>query len=507
MATEKYDYIVVGAGASGCVIANRLSANPAFKVLILEAGAMDTHPGIHELGGFVPLWGSDYDWKFATEAQKGMGGRQIIINQGRVIGGGTSINAMMYVRGNRRNYDQWNALGADGWSFDDVLPYYKRIEDYEGGASEYHGVGGPLKVRDCPDPAMRSEAFQHGATELGYDGPYWDNNGARQENGAGFLQFHVNDQGERASAATAYLAPAMKRPNLTVRTEAEVTRVLFSGTRASGVEYVHQGQVVQVEAEREVILSGGAFLSPKLLMLSGIGPADHLQSLGLNVLVDLPGVGQNLQDHVQLPVVFRSLVDLPQPDLLTGNVLFVRTRTGTDAAPPDLQMNYTPAVPKALAPVMNFGGPASIFLPILIQPYSIGEVRLRSANPLDAPSINPNYLHQDADVQVLVAAVKLAREIANTKAFAGLNGGEIVPGPDADLEAFIRAQSSTLWHPAGTCKIGYDARAVVDPSLRVYGVQGLRVADASVMPTVTSGNTVAPCFLIGEKAADMILSA
>lgn len=507
MATEKYDYIIVGAGASGCVIANRLSANPALKILILEAGAVDAHPGIHELGGFVPLWGSDYDWKFATETQKGMGGRQIIINQGRVIGGGTSINAMMYVRGNRRNYDQWNAMGADGWSFDDVLPYYKRIEDYEGGASEYHGVGGPLKIRDCPDPAMRSEPFQIGATELGYDGPNWDNNGARQENGAGYLQFHVDEQGNRASAATAYLAPAMKRPNLTVRTEAEVTRVLFSGARASGVEYVSQGQTVQVEAEREVILSAGAFLSPKLLLLSGIGPADHLQSLGLNVLVDLPGVGQNLQDHVQLPVVFRSLVDLPQPDLLTGNVLFVRTRAGMDAAPPDLQMNYTPAVPKALSSVLNFGVPASIFLPILVQPYSIGEVRLRSANPLDAPSINPNYLQQEADVQVLVAAVKLAREIANTKAFAGLNGGEIVPGPDADLVAFIRAQSSTLWHPAGTCKIGYDARAVVDPSLRVYGVQGLRVADASVMPTVTSGNTVAACFLIGEKAADMILSA
>ena len=270
---------------------------------------------------------------------------------------------------------------------------------------------------------------------------------------------------------------------------------------------MHQGQTLQVEAEREVILSAGAFLSPKLLLLSGIGPADHLRELGLKVLVDLPGVGQNLQDHVQLPVVFRSLVNLPQPDLLTGNVLFVRTRPGMDAAPPDLQMNYTPAVPKALAPVMNFGGPASIFLPILIQPYSIGEVRLRSADPLAAPSINPNYLQQDADVQVLVAAVKLAREIINTKAFAGLNGGELVPGPDADLVAFIRAQSSTLWHPAGTCKIGYDARAVVDSALRVYGVQGLRVADASVMPTVTSGNTVAACFLIGEKAADMILNA
>ena len=255
-----------------------------------------------------------------------------------MIGGGTSINAMMYVRGNRRNYDQWNALGADGWSFDDVLPYYRRIEDYEGGASEYHGVGGPLKIRDCPDPAMRSEAFQVGATELGYDGPNWDNNGARQEDGAGFLQFHVDDQGNRASAATAYLAPAMKRPNLTVQTEAEVTRVLFSGTRASGVEYVRQGQTLQVEAEREVILSAGAFLSPKLLLLSGIGPADHLRELGLKVLVDLPGVGQNLQDHVQLPVVFRSLVNLPQPDLLTGNVLFVRTRPGMDAAPPDLHL-------------------------------------------------------------------------------------------------------------------------------------------------------------------------
>jgi choline dehydrogenase len=410
----------------------------------------------------------------------------------------------MYVRGNRRNFDMWNALGADGWSFADVLPYFKMSEDFEEGESEYHGAGGPLRIRVCPDEDMRSEPFMRAAAEIGYDGPYWDTNGERQENGAGLLQFHIGEDGERASSATAFLAPASDRENLTVETGAQATRILIEGGRAVGVEYVQSGETKEVRADAEVIVSAGALQSPKLLLLSGIGAADQLSSYGIDVVSDLPGVGRNLQDHVQLPVVYRTNVEIPNTTLLTGNVLFVQTREGADAAPPDLQLNFTPSAPKPLLPVLpDFGGPVCIFLPILVQPFSLGEVSLRSANPLDPPKVNPNYLSMDADYQVFVKALELIRNIAKAKAFSDLNGGELAPG-EGDPEGFIRSQSSTLWHPAGTCKIGQDAMAVVDPQLRVHGVEGLRVADASVMPTVTSGNTVAACFMIGQKVSDMI---
>jgi choline dehydrogenase len=502
---QSFDYIIVGGGATGCVVANRLSANLGLKVLVLEAGGADADPDIHDPGGFVRLWGSELDWKFPTEAQAALQGRQIVINQGKVMGGGTSINALMWVRGNRRNFDQWAALGAEGWSYNDLLPYFKKVEDYSGGASDAHGVGGPMSVVDNPDPNSRSEPFMNGLTELGYDGPYWDYNGARQENGAGLLQFSITKDGKRASAPVAYLDPVRDRPNLTVKTEAEVTRLLFDGTRVTGVEYAHGDQLWQVYAGREVIVSAGAFLSPKLLMLSGIGPAQHLGSHGIPVVVDLPGVGQNLQDHLQLPIVYASKTERPLPYLLTGNTLFTNTRTDRAEAAPDLQLNFTPAVPTPLAPVLNIPIPVGIFLPIMVQPDSIGEVRLHSPNAQDAPVINPNYLQRGADVRTLVEAVRIIRDLVKTKAVSEQYEGEIAPGPDADLDGYIRSQCSTLWHPVGTCKIGQGSDAVVDPQLRVRGVQGLRVADASVMPTVTSGNTQAACFVIGEKVADLIL--
>jgi len=504
MATE-FDYIIVGSGASGAVVANRLSAVDGRSVLLLEAGGPDTRQNIQDPGGFVQLWGSDVDWKLQTEPQPAMAGRSITINQGKVLGGSTSINAMMYVRGNPRNFDTWKAMGADGWSYKEVLPYFKKSEDFEGGASDYHGAGGPLSVRVCPDDVMRSEHFLNGAVELGFDGPRWDYNGARQENGAGFLQFHITKTGTRANSGVAFLAPIADRKNLTIELGAEAEKLILEGTRVVGVQYRQNGQLKTARAGREVIVSAGAFLSPKLLMLSGIGPADHLKSVGVPVVADLPGVGQNLQDHLQVPVVFASTLNLPNTMLLTGNILFAKMRNGQSDAAPDLQLNFTPSVPAPLKPILPFPS-ASIFLPILVQPFSVGDVTLRSSNPQDAPKINPNYLSSQADVDVLVKAVKLVRDIAGTKAFSPSNGGELFPGPDADLTNHVRTQASTLWHPAGTCKIGHDRMSVVDPQLRVHGLQGIRVADASVMPTVPSGNTVAGCFMVGEKAADMILN-
>lgn len=501
---QSVDYIVVGAGAAGSVLANRLSADPATRVLLLEAGPPDTNPQIDDIGGFVSLWGSDLDWQLMTADQPAQGDRQILINQGKVLGGGTAINAMMWVHGNRRNFDHWDERGADGWSFADVLPYLKKVEDFEGGASEFHGAGGPVPIRLNPDPNSPSEAFRVGATELGYDGPNWDYNGERQENGAGLLQFNITSDGQRASAARCYLHPIRDRANLRIETGAQVTRLRIEGQRVTGVEYLQDSQQRSVQAEREVIVCAGAFLSPKLLMLSGIGPADHLRSHDISVVADLPGVGQNLQDHLQLPIVYAAKAERPQPRLLTGEALFLRTRQhGTDIGP-DLQLNFTPAVPRPLAPVLNIPIPVCIFLPIMVNPESIGDVRLRSANPLDPPIINPRYLQAEADYQTFVSAVQIIRELAKTKAFSAEYTAEVAPG-DADLDAYIRSQTSTLWHPAGTCAIGGDEQSVVDPQLRVRGIEGLRVADASVMPTVTTGNTQAACFMIGEKLAAMML--
>lgn len=500
-----YHYVVVGAGVSGSVLANRLSADSATAVLLLEAGAPDTNLAIDDIGGFVSLWGSPLDWQLSTAAQAGLGDRSVLINQGKVLGGSSSINAMMWVRGNRRNFDHWAAMGADGWSFDELLPYFKRVEDFEGGASAYHGVGGPVPIRPNPDPASPSEAFRLGAVELGYDGPDWDYNGERQENGSGLLQFNITADNQRASAARCYLDPIRERVNLRIETGAQATRLLVEGARVTGVEYLQDGQRRIVRAEREVLVCAGAFLSPKLLMLSGIGPADHLRAHGIPVVADLPGVGQNLQDHLQLPVVYAAKEERAEPSLLTGEALFVRTRSGGDDIGPDLQLNFTPAVPRPLAPVLNIPIPVCIFLPIMVNPESIGEVRLRSANPEDPPIVDPRYLQDDADYRTLVSAVETIRDLARTRAFSASYGAEVAPG-EADLETYIRSQSSTLWHPAGTCAMGHDDRAVVDPQLRVRGIEGLRVADASVMPTVTTGNTQATCYVIGEKAADMIVA-
>ena len=416
---------------------------------------------------------------------------------------------MMYIRGNRRDYDHWNYLGNPGWSYQDVLPYFRKSEDYEGGASEYHGSGGPLHVVRYASPAPVSTAYIEAAKELGYAGDGWDPNGEQQENGA-FLYPSTRTPGnERCSTADAFLRPIMSRANLTIATNAKVSRILTSGTRATGVEYLQGGQTHQVKADAEVIVSAGAFESPKLLMLSGIGPAGQLRQQGIDPVVDLPGVGQNLQDHMLLGVGYQCLQEQPFPNLLSEAGLFTYTTEGLSAASPNLQFFFGPV--QYVEPEYQVEGPGFTFAPILAQPQSRGTVSLRSADARDLALIDPNYLACDADVNVLIKGIELARELVNTRAFDGLRGRELAPGAAVTskeaLGAYVRKVASTVWHPIGTCKMGVDEMAVVDPQLRVYGIEGLRVADASIMPKITSGNTNAPTIMIGEKAADLIIAA
>lgn len=505
MITENsFDYIIVGAGAAGCVVAHRLSEDPNCRVLLLEAGGPDEDPNIHSLDGFIKLWGTDYDWQFFSEPQPALNNRKIMITQGKVLGGGSSVHAMMYVRGNRRNYDQWRSLGNPGWGYQDLLPFFKKSEDYAGGDKEYRASGGLLSVRDYPELSPVAEAFLRAGAELGYTQSDGDFNGAFQENNAAVMQFNITIDNERASSATAFLTPILDRPNLTVKTRAMVLKVLFEKRRAIGVEYSHQGQIFQAYSDAEVILSGGAFLSPKLLMLSGIGPAAHLRGLGIPVIQDLPGVGQNLQDHIRLQVIFKSKRELPLPELLCETVLFTHSEGSTTACP-DIQINFSAGIPGFPPPEYPIDGPFSIFVPILAQPLSRGEVKLRSANPQDAPIIDPRYLNNKKDLKTYLRAISICREIARTTAFAEFNDGEIAPGHLYDDEAYIRKYAETIWHPAGTCRMGSDNLSVVDAQLRVHGVESLRVMDASVMPNVTSGNTYAPSVMIGEKGADLLL--
>ncbi|HEV7647541.1 MAG TPA: GMC family oxidoreductase N-terminal domain-containing protein [Actinophytocola sp.] len=516
--TETFDYVVVGAGSAGCVLANRLTEDPDVRVLLLEAGGQDDADEIHIPVAFSSLFKTRFDWNYETVEQKHLGGRPAYWPRGKMLGGSSSMNAMIYIRGNRADYDGW---GVPGWSFDEVLPYFVRAEHNTRLAGPLHGTDGPLHVEDRRYTHELSHAWVDAAVSWGLK-PTDDFNGATQE-GAGQYQVTCRS-GHRWSVADAYLRPALERSNLTVRTDALVSRVLFAGTRALGVRYSRHGHEMDVHADREVILSGGAVNSPQLLMLSGIGPAEHLRSFDIDVVANLPGVGENLHDHPAVPMLWHTtgtsdLVDLAGPRALlrwrlTGrgplasNVgeagAFFATRDGLTA--PDMQVLVAPSL------FYDNGlheppGPGFTAGATLVDVASRGRLRLRSANPRWRPEIDPAYYRESVDMDAMVSALRSLIEIGSRAPIARFLSGPFMPAnlsgvTDEDLRAHVREVTQTLYHPVGTCAMG----SVVDASLRVEGVDGLRVVDASVMPVVPRGNTNAPTIMVAEKAADLIRS-
>lgn len=529
----EFDYVIVGGGSAGCVLANRLSADSKVTVCLLEAGPPDRHPLIHMPMGILWMMRSKVlNWNFYTQPEAQMGGRRMFWPRGRTLGGSSSSNAMCYLRGHPADYDQWAALGNAGWSFADVLPYFKRAQNQERGESTFHGVGGPLNVADLRSPSLLTQVFVNAGVEAGL--PYnTDFNGASSE-GVGPFQVTQKD-GRRCSTARGYLAPVRYRSNLTVITNAFATRVLFEQRRAVAVEYRQLHRTQQVTAKREIILSAGAVQSPRLLMLSGVGDREQLTQAGVEPLHHLPGVGQNLQDHLdvivvqacRLPVsygitwrnILRGGADLYRY-LTSGRGMFTTNgaegcavaRSAEDETLPDLQFHFSPGKLRKHSLDLRFlcGDGYSLHV-CNLRPKSRGEIRLQSADPMAPPVIHANYLSHPEDVQHMVRGVKLARQILAAPAFATYRGDEIVPGPgvasDEAIRSFIVNNAETIYHPVSTCKMGNDALAVVDARLCVHGLEGLRVVDASIMPTLVGGNTNAPTVMIAEKAADMIRAA
>lgn len=522
-----YDYVVVGGGSAGCVMASRLSEDPDVKVCLLEAGPADTSFMIHMPFGLLGLMRSrTLNWNYQTEPQRHLNGRSLFWPRGKTLGGSSASNAMIYTRGHAADYDEWAALGNPGWDWASVLPLFRRAEANERGADAFHGADGPLNVADPRFRNPLSVEFVEAAKAAGHRANQ-DFNGQDQE-GVGFYQLTQKD-GRRCSAAAAYLKDRA-RPNLTIVTGARAIRVLLEGGRAAGVLYVRGSKAVTVRASREVILSGGAVNTPQLLLLSGIGPADEIRAHGLPVALDLPGVGRNLQDHLDIILTHREASNrsfgfsrhtvVPHIQALAD---YLRDRTGmfttnfaeaggflkSDPAldRPDLQLHCVPSILQDHGRQIAFGHGFSIHV-CQLRPRSRGRIGLRSADPLADPLIDPDYLSDPDDLRVLREGLKIVREIAGHPPLSRISLGEIAPDPaartDREIEAAIRARAETIYHPVGTCRMGTDAMAVVDPELRVRGVDGLRVVDASVMPTLIGGNTNAPTIMIAEKASDLI---
>ncbi len=527
--TAEFDYVIVGAGSAGCVLANRLTADGKHSVLLLEAGPKDTNIWIHVPIGYGKLFKEKtVNWMYQTEPEPGLNGRQVFQPRGKVLGGSSSINGLLYVRGQHEDYDRWRQRGNVGWGYDDVLPYFKKAENQQRGADDYHGASGPLSVSDWRHEDPLSEAFVTAAVESGI--PFNpDFNGATQE-GAGFFQTTTRG-GRRASSAFCYLRPAKARGNLTIETSALAQRILFEGRKAKAVEYRQNGRLRTARARKEVLVSSGAYNSPQLLQLSGVGPAELLKSHGIGVVLDAPGVGSDLQDHMQVRIVMRCAKSITLNDVINNPVRRVMAgaryalsrsgpltvaagtsgaffKTNPRLATPDIQIHFIPFSTDKMGENLH---PFSGFTATVCQlrPESRGSLKIRSADPAVPPEIRINYLATETDRAAFVDGIRILRKILAAPALKAYCSGEVYPGSDktsdADLLDFCRKTGSTVYHPTSTCRMGNDPLAVVDQRLRVRGIEGLRVVDASVMPDLMSGNTNAPTIMIAEKASDMIL--
>jgi choline dehydrogenase len=527
--TPEFDYIIVGAGSAGCVLANRLSADGKHSVLLLEAGPKDSNLWIHVPLGYGKLFkDKTVNWMYQTEPEPGLDGRTIFQPRGKVLGGSSSINGLLYVRGQHEDYDRWRQHGNGGWGYDDVLPYFKKAENQARGADEFHGVGGPLPVSDSRHGDPLSDAFIAAAAETGIP-VNKDFNGASQE-GAGWFQTTTRN-GKRASTAVAYLRPAKGRKNLHVETSALAQRILFEGRRAVGLEYRKEGSLRTARARREILVSSGAYNSPQLLQLSGVGPAELLKKHGIDVVLDAVGVGHDLQDHMQIRVVMRcsqpitlnDIVNHPLRRIMAGaryaafrkGPLTIAAgtsgaffKTNPRLATPDIQIHFLPFSTDKMGEKLHaFSGfTASV---CQLRPESRGSLRIKSADPSVPPEIRINYLATETDRTANVEGLKILRKILHAPALRPFVVDEYDPGAkvvsDEDLLVHCRRRGSTVYHPTSTCRMGNDPLAVVDQRLKVRGIEGLRVVDGSIMPDLVSGNTNAPIVMIAEKASDMIL--